>query len=58
MPVDIYIKIRRWHSNFTKKGMPYAVSFGIIGFNEEMIFELNFDEFLRKDKEIKGKIFE
>lgn len=38
--------------------MPYAVSFGIIGFNEEMIFELNFDEFLRKDKEIKGKIFE
>lgn len=38
--------------------MPYTVSSGIIGFNEEMIFELNFDEFLRKDKEIKGRIFQ
>ena len=38
--------------------MPYTVSSGIIGFNEEMIFGLNFDEFLRKDKEIKGRIFQ
>lgn len=40
--------------------MSHPVSVGIIdGFNEEVIFELNFDDFLMKDiKEIEGRTFQ